>query len=173
MEWQALYANSYERTIASLERHLKDITPEVLNRQPQPGANSIAWLAWHIARAQDRHLSDVFYAEQLYLKDGWYARFGRAPEPKDSGTGHTPEEAAAFDVPDATVLLDYHTAALDRSQEFILSLSAADIERAADYPGARPGATIGGWLNGMLAHSWQHLGEISYARGLLRTEAAL
>ncbi len=168
MDWQELYVNSYARTVASMERHLKDLTAGDLNTRPGSRANSIAWIAWHIARAQDRHLCDVFHAEQVYLGDGWHTRFGRAPDPKDSGTGHSPEEAAAFKVPDAAVLLDYHTAVVERSQTLLWGMSADDIERVADYPGARAGATVGGWLNGLLAHSWQHLGEIGYARGLIQ-----
>lgn len=167
MDWQGLYINNFRRTVTSLEKQLLELTPEALNRQPAPGSNGIGWIAWHIARAGDRHLSDVFGVEQLYITDGWYRKFGREPDPKDSGTGHSPEQAAAFRAPDATTLLDYHQAVVERCGGLIQAMSAADLDRPPNYPAARPDSTIGGWLGGMLGHSYQHLGEIGYLRGLL------
>jgi len=43
--------------------------------------------------------------EQLWLKDGWYAKFNRAPDPRDIGWGHTPEEVSSFRSPDVATLL--------------------------------------------------------------------
>ena len=168
MDWQELYINNYRRAVTSLEKQLSDLAPEAINRQPEPGSNSIGWIAWHIARAQDRHLSNVFAVEQLYITDGWYRKFGREADPKDSGTGHSPEQATAFNAPDAATLLDYHQVVIERCAGLIQSLSAADLDSPPNYPGARPGSSIGGWLGGMLGHSYQHLGEIGYLRGLLK-----
>jgi hypothetical protein len=168
MDWQELYINNYRRTVTSLEKQLSDLAPEVINRQLQPGSNSIGWIAWHIARAQDRHLSDVFGVEQLYTTADWYHKFGREADPKDSGTGHSPEQAAAFCAPDTATLLDYHQAVIERCTGLIQAMSAADLDNPPNYLGARSGSTIGSWLGGMLGHSYQHLGEISYLRGLLK-----
>jgi hypothetical protein len=166
MDWKEIYTNNFKRTALSLEKQLKDLSPEVINRQPQQECNSIGWIAWHIARAQDRHLSDVFGVEQLYITEHWYQKFNREANPKDSGTGHSLEQAAAFKAPDAQTLLDYHDGVIAHCTALIESLSEFDLDSPPDYPGAKPGTTKGGWLGGMLGHSYQHLGEIGYIRGL-------
>jgi len=167
MNWKDIYKSNFTRTASSLEKQLKDLSLEVINRQPQQGCNSIGWIAWHIGRAQDRHLSDVFGVEQLYITEIWFQKFYREANPKDSGTGHSLEQAVAFRTPNVQTLLDYHGAVIERCTALIESLSESDLNNPPNYPGARPSSTIGGWLGGMLGHSYQHLGEISYIRGLL------
>jgi hypothetical protein len=108
LNWKGLYTASLERTKGLLEKKLKDLTPAALNRQPRSGCNSIGWIAWHIARAQDRHISDIFGVEQLFLREAWYLKFGARSDPNDSGTGHGPDQAGSLKIPDAQTILDYH-----------------------------------------------------------------
>ena len=35
-----------------------------LTYRPEPGANSIAWLVWHLTRIQDDHVSEIAGLEQ-------------------------------------------------------------------------------------------------------------
>src|SRR3954452_24503336 len=43
--------------------------------RPDPGANSIAWLVWHLSRIEDDHVSGVAGTEQVWTSGGWYDRF--------------------------------------------------------------------------------------------------
>lgn len=61
-----------------------------------PESNSMAWLAWHIARMQDVRASLLTGREQLWISDGWHAAFGLPPDPDDTGRGHTDEQVAAI-----------------------------------------------------------------------------
>ena len=51
---------------------------------------------------------------QLWIADGWHARFAMPPDPKDYGSGHrhTREQVEAFTVTDKQLLLDYLDAVL-------------------------------------------------------------
>ena len=46
--------------------------------RPDPEANSIAWLVWHLTRIQDDHIADVAGVEQVWTGGGWADRFAAA-----------------------------------------------------------------------------------------------
>ena len=39
------------------------------------GANSVAWLVWHLTRVQDDHVAEVAGRPQLWTSEGWDKRF--------------------------------------------------------------------------------------------------
>ena len=77
MEWQQLITDGYERVAGVLHRALDGLTPADLDQQPHPDSNSMGWLAWHIARVQDHEIAGLMEAEQLWITEGWHARFAR------------------------------------------------------------------------------------------------
>src|SRR5215471_15786508 len=78
--------DAFSRVHESLHRVLGDITPEELVKEPHP---SIGWLAWRISRVMDSNVSRLSGREQLWIGEGWAARFGMPPEPADYGTSAT------------------------------------------------------------------------------------
>lgn len=165
MEWQQLLIDIFERVFQGLEKALSNLSQNDLNEQPNPDCNSIGWLAWHLTRAQDRAIEDVTGEEQVWMKDSWYTRFNRAPDPTDTGFGHKSDDVAAFTSPDVVTLLAYHRAVLERSKEYLVSLSATELERKLDHP-VFP--TVSARLVAVLNDNLQHVGQIAYLRGLLK-----
>ena len=108
MEWQDLLIDGYGRIFGVLKHVLKGLKEEDLSWQPHPDCNTIGWLLWHLTRVQDGHIADLMGEEQLWTKEGWHAKFNRAADPEDSGFGYSPEQVAAFRVPEIQSLLDYH-----------------------------------------------------------------
>jgi hypothetical protein len=172
MELYDLYADGYGRILSSLERQLPGLSGADLHWQPTPASNSIAWLAWHISRVPDYHVSDLIGETQIYIRDGWHTRFGRPAGPRDIGTGHTPEQVAAFRAPDVETLLDYHRAVLGRNLDYIRTLSAADLDRELDEPQYTPLPTVGVRLISVLHDGLAHAGQIGYLKGLLKARDA-
>ena len=148
-----------------LERALDGLTPEDLNWQPHPDSNSIGWLTWHLTRAQDVRLSAVMDKEQLYIKDKWYAKFNRPSDPKDRGFGHTSKEVTAFKSPNAQILLDYYRSVLERTKDYIRSLSEAKLGEELNEP-RQPVPTVGTRIVDVLNDNLQHAGQVAYLRGL-------
>ena len=107
MQWQELLNDGYGRILTALENALNGLTREDLNWQPKTDCNSIGWLAWHLTRVQDTNISNMMNEEQLWIKDGWHAKFNRKADTKDTGFGNTPEDVAAFKSPDAQVFILY------------------------------------------------------------------
>jgi len=168
MEWQELITDAYGRVLEALEQALGGLTEDDLNLQPHPDCNSMGWLAWHLTRVQDDHVADLMGQEQLWVKDGWYARFNRAPDPKDIGWGHSSEDVAAFRSPDVETLLEYHRAVLERTKRYIATLSAADLDRELNEPWFQPLPTVGVRLVSVVSDGLQHVGQAAYLRGLFK-----
>ena len=168
MDWKDLLTDGYGRILGVLERALEGLTEDDLKWQPYIGANSIGWLAWHLTRVQDDHISSLSGKEQLWTKDGWHAKFNRPPDAKDRGFGHTPEQVAAFESPDVETLLAYHRAVLERSKSYFITLSDDDLARELNEPQYQPLPTVGVRLISVIADNLQHAGQAAYIRGLLK-----
>jgi len=168
MEWNDMLADGYERIVEVLERVLKGLTEDDLNWQPRPDCNSIGWLTWHLTRQQDAQIAALMREEQLWAKDGWYAKFNRPADPKDIGFGHTPEQVATFKSPGADTLLSYNRAVVERSKGYFNTLSKSDLDRELNEPRFQPLPTVGVRLISIMDDSALHAGQAAYLRGLLQ-----
>ena len=173
MEWRDLLIDGYGRIVEMLEKALEGMTQNDLNWQPRADSNSMGWLAWHLTRIQDDHIADLMGEEQLWVAGNWYVKFDRAPNPKDTGFGHSPEDLAAFKSPDAQTLLGYHRAVLERTKGYLRTLSAADLDRELNEPWYHPLPTVGVRLISIMSDGLQHVGQVAYVRGLLKGKSWL
>jgi uncharacterized damage-inducible protein DinB len=136
-----------------------------LATRPVPGANTIAWLAWHTARGQDAWVSDLDGLEQVWTSDGWYARFGLPFGPSEMGWGMDPDDVTGV-VATADLLTGYLDAVSSRTRAYIQGLSELELDEAVDA-GRTPPATRGGQLVSIANDGVQHAGQAAYARGIL------
>ena len=167
MEWQDLLADGYNRIPEFMENILAGLSQDDLNWRPREDCNSIGWLCWHLTRQQDGQIAALMGGEQLWVKDGWHARFGREPDDGDSGFGHTPEQVAAFKSPSAGTFLDYQRAVVERSKSYFRTLSKTDLDRELGGPW-QPPPTVGVRLVSIMEDSMIHAGQAAYVRGLLQ-----
>ncbi len=165
MKWQTLIVNIFENLSMVLGRTLDGINEEELNHQPAEDSNSIGWLVWHILRGQDLGIAGLMGEEQLWIKEGWHAKFNRPADPRDFGLGHTPEDLAAFKAPDAKTLLDYHQAVFERMKRYLENLSESDLDKKFDHP-VFP--TAGARIVALISDNLQHAGQAGYVRGLIQ-----
>ncbi|MFC2045637.1 DinB family protein [Chloroflexota bacterium] len=166
MECYELLTDGYGRILTALENAVKGLTQDDLNWQSGKDCNSIGWLAWHLTRVQDTSIANMMGDEQLWIKDGWHAKFNRPANTNDTGFGNTPEDVAAFKSPEAQVFIDYNKAVLERTKRYFLTLSTADLDRELNEPQFQPLPTVGVRLISVLADSLQHIGQMGYIRGL-------
>jgi Protein of unknown function (DUF664) len=158
-----LYA--YGQIQETLRRAVEGLTPDELTSRIGPGANSIAWLAWHLARVQDDHVADVAGREQVWTADDWVGRFGLPFPAEATGYGFDSEQVARVRVP-ADLLLDYAAAVHDRTAEFLRGLSDDDMDAVVDTRWDPP-VTLGVRLVSVLSDDLQHVGQAAFLRGLL------
>jgi DinB superfamily len=169
MVWQHCIMDIFLRIAHDLAQVLEGLTVEELHHQPGPASNSIGWLAWHLTRSHDRNISELAGQDQLWITEGWYVKFSRAPDPTETGVGHSAAEATAFRAPDCRVLLDYHHAVVERIRHYVLrTLSEEELDREVDSPTLRQTATVQRRLVGIISEGLQHVGQAAYGRGLLQ-----
>ncbi|MGY1603529.1 mycothiol transferase [Geodermatophilus sp. SYSU D00815] len=159
-----LYA--YGQIRETLRPALEGLTAEQLTARVGPGANTIAWLAWHLLRVQDDHVAEVAGREQVWTAEGFAGRFGLPFDDSATGYGFDPDEVAAVRVDCPDLLLDYAAAVHARTEEFLRGLTDDDLDRVVDRRWDPP-VTLGVRLVSVLSDDLQHVGQAAYVRGLL------
>jgi hypothetical protein len=167
MESAGLVLDALGRVRDMVRANLKDLSREELFAPPKP---HIAWLAWHIARVQDANFSGLMECPQLWISDGWYARFNMPPDPKDYGSGHrqTPAQVEAFTVNDKRLLLDYLDAVFARTKSYLSTIKNADLNRVLNEPQYQPLPTLSIRLASVINCNTRHAGQIEYLHGLIK-----
>jgi len=157
---------AYDRVQEGLRRALEGLDADQLNARVSPDANSIAWLAWHLARVQDDHIAAAADQEQVYTADNWYSRFDLPFEPSETGYGFTSAQVGQVKVSSADLLLDYAGAVHGCTIEFLRDLTDDDLDRVVDRRWDPP-VTLGVRLVSVLTDDLQHVGQAAFVRGLL------
>jgi uncharacterized damage-inducible protein DinB len=167
MDVSSVLIETYGR-IPDLARNAVDgVDPAGLIEPPAPGANTIGWLVWHLARVQDHHIAELLDTDQVWVSGDWAARFGLEPDPQNTGYGHSADEVLAVRPESADALLAYLDAVQTRTLEMLQSLEPAELDRVVDTRWDPP-VTLGVRLVSLADDSLQHAGQAAYVRGLLR-----
>lgn len=167
MESAGLVLDALARVRQMVRDAISDLSAEEMLAPPKP---HIAWLTWHIARVQDANFSGLLDQPQLWIKDGWHARFGMAPDPRDYGTGHrqTREQVDAFNVTDKDLLMAYHDAIFAQTQNYLATVRNEDLNRVLNEPQYSPLPTLAIRLASVINCNTRHAGQIEYLRGLVK-----
>jgi hypothetical protein len=160
-----LLTDSFSRLPSIVERATDGLTPEQLATPPAPGTNTIAWLAWHIARGQDVQIADLSGHEQSWTLDDWYGRFDLPFGPEEMGYGMSPDDVAKVVAP-SSLLIGYLAAVTQRTLDYLTVVRESDLDDVVDE-GWDPPVTRGARLVSIVNDCLQHAGQASYARGIL------
>ena len=165
------------------ERTFGGLSEEQMRVRPREDLNSLAWLMWHIARAEDIFANLILSGRDQVMDDRWLARL-KTPR-RDFGIGMTKAEVTELSGQiDVAALREYRDAVGRRTQEIIRGLAPADwrgelqaaaLEKAAALScfGARGEMVVKaftgrpriGILGGLLVtHSAMHMGEAQTVR---------
>src|SRR3954471_16362375 len=105
-----LLIDGFDRVRDSVREVVEGRDEDALTARPAGGANTIAWLAWHLTRVQDDHIAEVAGREQVWTAEGWVERFGLPFDPGATGYGFSADDVAAVRVDSPDLLLDYAAA---------------------------------------------------------------
>ena len=171
MHAKDILIDGYGRIQEEVHAALEGLGPDELHFRPAPGANSAAWLVWHLTRVQDDHVADAFGLDQVWLSQDWEKRFGLDLPRHDTGYGHGPEKVAKVRVESAGLLTGYYDAVHEQTLGALRGLAAKDLERIVDERWDPP-VTLGARLVSVLSDDLQHVGQAAYVRGLVQSTAA-
>jgi uncharacterized damage-inducible protein DinB len=168
MQVNELLIEGFGRLPDLVREAVEGLDAEQLHWAPRPGANSIGWLVWHLARVQDDHITDLLEvgAEQVWVSGAHAKRFGLDPHTHDTGYGHTPEQVDAVRPESAEALLEYFDAVHARTHAYLARLTPEDLDRIVDERW-NPPVSLGVRLVSILDDDSQHVGQAAYVRGLL------
>lgn len=160
-----LLVEAFSRVPETVGRAVDGLSEDQLASRPAAGANTLAWLAWHIARGQDAQIAALADSEQVWTADGWVERFG-LPFPAEAlGYGMSRDDVGRVRA-SAELLNGYLDAVHERTVAYLRTLSADDFETVVDEAWDPP-VTVGVRLVSILDDCVQHAGQAGYARGVL------
>ena len=161
MDTVGFISQSLHQVQIRLEASCEGLTQEQVLWRPLPHSNSIGFILWHVARAEDNRTASLLGKASLWESQGWYKRFGQpvdAPDPGDRAG------LRAISIPALEVLTGYAEAAYRQTQEFLSSVTDDDLESVPDP--SQPERTLGALLRHVVTHKNNHHGQIDYIRGL-------
>ncbi|MGH9122257.1 MAG: mycothiol transferase [Acidimicrobiales bacterium] len=159
-----LMTDAFGRVHERVHHALHGLSEEGLNYRPDPEANSVAWLIWHLSRVQDDHLAGAVGRPQVWIGDGWMERFGLPFGAEATGYGHGPDEVAAVTAP-GELLAAYHDAVHQMTEGVIAALDEAELARVVDRSWDPP-VTMAVRLVSVIEDCLEHVGQAAYVRGL-------
>ena len=147
-------------------RALKDLTQQEMMWRPASGCNSMGLILLHVARSEDSFIqARVLGKSQVWVAEKWYEKMNLTAD--DTGSHLTVDQVNCFPVPELKDILDYYDAVRAKTLEYVKGLQPEDFDKKISMPPFGD-LTIAAILSIIINHSAQHIGEISYLRGLLR-----
>lgn len=172
MQAADVFIDGFQRVDGLVRSAVEGLSNDQLNHRIDDGANSIAWLIWHLTRVQDSHLAELDDAEQVWASAGWVDRFGLALPRDSTGFGHGPDEVAAVRVDSPEPLIGYHDDVCNATLGRVRAFDDAEFDTVIDENWDPP-VTLGVRLMSVLGEGFQHSAQAAYLRGFLeRTGAA-
>lgn len=161
-----LLTDAFGRIPEHVREAVADLDAEALATSPEPGANPIGWLIWHLTRVEDSYVAALTGQPQVWVEGDWAAAFGLEPDPHEHGYGHTPEQVARVRPSGPDVVIGYHAAVAERTTAYLGGLTPDDLDEVIDRSWDPP-VTLGVRLVSIVDDQAQHAGQAAYVRGLL------
>lgn len=158
--------DGFQRVPEGLDAVLAGLSAEDLRWRPDPGANPVGWLLWHLVRQQDAQLSALSGQEQAWTAEGWSGRLGLPYPDSATGFGQSTDEVGAFAVDDPGLLSGYAAAVHSRTRRLLEGLGADDYGRVVDERWDPP-VTLAVRVCSVLEDAAKHLGQAEYVKGML------
>jgi hypothetical protein len=169
MNVRELLADSLSRVREQMPDLVAGLDDDDLAWRPDPEANSIAWLVWHLSRIEDDHVAGVAGSEQVWVAEGWAERFDLPFDTSEHGYAMSAAEVGSVRV-SGELLAGYYDAVAARSAAYVATLEPADLDRVVDEAWDPP-VTLGVRLVSVVNEVNAHLGQAQYVRGLLQRRA--
>ena len=165
--------NDYQRRVYAATRNL---SLAEIYWQPSQDANSIGFIFWHVARVEDRLVTWCIEGrEEIWIRDNWH---GKTKLPKEAtGLDYSSQEVTHFPKISNTLLADYFEAVRSNTFKYLASAGGEwfdSVPERTPFPENTDATkhfkefTIGRYFRQLISEENQHLGQISYIRGLQR-----
>jgi DinB superfamily len=128
--------------MSAAERAFAGLSDEQMRVRPREDLNSLAWLMWHIARAEDIMVNQVLNGRAQVFEDGWAKRLGITR--RDFGIGmSSPEVTELTRLIDLNALREYRDAVGQRTRDIVSGFKAQDWDGQVSAEGMHAAAAAG------------------------------
>lgn len=165
MDVAAVLNDAIGRVSEQVPEIVADLGEDDLGWQPDAGANSIAWLVWHLTRVADEYSAGFTGSEPRWTAAGWYERFALPFPPDVHGYGMTADEVAKVRASGEN-LAGYYAAVDPVLTGYVDTLTEPDLDTIVDTSWDPP-VTLGVRLVSIVDDMVQHIGQAAYVRGIL------
>tara|TARA_Y100001958_G_C21240631_1_gene568216 strand:- start:3189 stop:3701 length:513 start_codon:yes stop_codon:yes gene_type:complete len=148
-----------------LKRSLDSLSEEEILWKPNPHSNNVIFLIWHMALVEDNLINKVLLGkERVWITENYYKDF---PELRnETGFAFNQEKLDKFPIVDIDWPMNYHNILREGTIKFITNIEDEDL--SLDYTfGIRQ---VKGYfvIGRLMTELSQHLGQVSYIRGMIR-----
>lgn len=145
---------------------LNGLSNEERRYQSTSDSHHIDFTVWHMARVEDNWIhSFAKGSDQIWIRDSWHQKLNL---PQDgTGYGFTSDEVKTLPLFDIDMLMIYYKIVSQETRNYLDHISPDQLKHCPQ-PNKRPGYTIGQMFSHIIVEESQHLGQISYVRGMLR-----
>lgn len=167
-----IYLTQVQGASNYLTQRTSDISEEQFAQRPGPSLNSVKWNYFHILRVWDMDLN-VLTQGRPPAEDAWHrgeftAKSGYNPDGKGMrgmgiGTGYSDADVDELSV-SREVLDEYHAMLRAETEQYLSQ--AKDEDFAREVQGIRGLEPIGARFQHIVGHTWMHIGELGYAKGV-------
>lgn len=163
--------NDYRRRVHAATRNL---SLDEIHWRPNQNSNSIGFIFWHVSRVEDRLVTwCIAHSEEIWTRNKWYAKM-QLPE-QSTGLEYSRSELAEFPKLATLLLSEYFDAVRKNTNEFLASVHLDlfdSVPQRTPFPENAKSSdyfktfTVDRYFRQLIAEENQHLGQISYLRGL-------
>lgn len=161
-----LLRDAFSRVREQVADMCDEITPSEATFRPDPEANTVTWLLWHLTRIADDHVCGITGEEQVWTRDGWYERFALPFDSDADGYGMSSAEVGLVRVAPEE-LNGYSSAVHQMVLRYVDRVTPVELSRIVDTRWDPP-VTAGVRLVSVIGDCLAHLGQADYVRGLAR-----
>ena len=153
---------------------MRDLTLDEMYWKPKNDANPIGLLFWHISRVEDRLITSFVQGKQeIWISAKWYEKMHLSVE--GTGLGYSLDELNKFPKLSQSLLTEYFNLVRKSTSEYLDLMPEKDLDLVLDripFPEYKSsiqyfkGFTIARAFRQLIGELDQHLGQISYIRGM-------
>ena len=169
MSFKNIIRFACEDYTSELKRILSGLTDQERRFTPHPNSHHIDFIVWHIARVEDNWINSFAKQDiQIWDDQGWAGKLNlniNMDEPR-SGWGWTIDQVNSMPKFEFKNLTDYLDTVRYCTDSYIENIDENDMKLCPDKN--RPNYSISKMLAHIVVEQSQHIGQISYIRGMFR-----
>ncbi len=151
----------------ALKGKLDGLTDDELRWQPDANSNHILWTVWHMSRVEDTWISTLQGKPGIWITEGWHERLGMTED--RHGRGDSIDEVKASKSLDIEKVMAYYDAVREVTLNQLEIMTEEDAAREYELVNRGGRVATGIWILGhLMTEESQHLGQVSYIRGMIR-----